>query len=163
MQLYRHWVPTFLARGLYARGVNEIWLQNGEGETVKLLFLDIDGVIINRHSSKISYDNPDPNCVARLNQLIEQSRARIVVTGAWRTNRSINELQQLLERWKVRGVVIAQTPYGPRGCKRGDEIGKFFKEWQGEAVESFVILDDDADFGHFLPHLVHTRFDSGRR
>jgi hypothetical protein len=128
---------------------------------MKLLFLAIDGVIINRESSKINYDNPDPNCVARLNQLIEQSGAKIVVTGAWRISRGVNELQQLLDRWNVRCMVIAKTPDGPRGCKRGDEIGKFFQEWQGEEIESIVILDDDADFGQFLLHLVHTRFESG--
>lgn len=128
---------------------------------MKLAFLDVDGVIINRQSCKISYDNPDPICVARLNQLIEQSGAKIVVTGAWRMSRGVNELQQLLDRWHVRGVVIGKTPDGPRGCKRGDEIGKFFQGWQGEEIESFVILDDDADFGQFLPHLVHTRFESG--
>jgi hypothetical protein len=58
-------------------------------------------------------------------------------------------------------VVIGKTPYGPRGCERGDEISKFFQEWQGAEIESFVILNEHADFGHFLPHLVHTRFDSG--
>jgi len=128
---------------------------------MKLAFLDVDGVIINRQSCKISYDNADPNCVARLNQLIEQSGAKIVVTGAWRMSRGVNELQQLLDRWHVLGVVIGKTPDGPRGCKRGDEIGKFFQEWPGEEIQSFVILDDDADFGQFLPHLVHTRFESG--
>ncbi len=76
-------------------------------------------------------------------------------------NRNVNELQQLLERWSVRCVVIAQTPYGPRGCNRGEEIGKFFQEWRGEEIRSFVILDDHADFGQFLPQLVHTRYDSG--
>lgn len=128
---------------------------------MNLLFLDVDGVIINRQSCKTSYDNADPNCVARLNKLIEQSGAKIVVTGAWRIDRSANDLQQLLGKWGVRGVVIAKTPHGPHGCRRGDEIGKFFQEWQGEQIESFVILDDDADFGQFLPHLVHTRFASG--
>jgi hypothetical protein len=136
-------------------------VENKESKSMNLLFVDIDGVIINRKSSKISYDNPDPNCVARLNQLIEQSGAKIVVTGAWRISRGVNELQQLLDRWNVRGAVIARTPSGPGGCKRGDEIDKFFLEWQGEEIESFVILDDDADFGQSLPHLVHTRFESG--
>lgn len=50
---------------------------------------------------------------------------------------------------------------GPGGCKRGDEIGKFFEEWSGEEINAFAILDQHADFGQFLPHLVHTRFESG--
>lgn len=129
---------------------------------MKLLFLDVDGVIINRQSCKVSYDNPDLNCVTRLNQLIEQSGAKIVVTGAWRMNRTVKELQQLLGEWGVRGgAMIAKTPYGPRSCNRGDEIGRFFQEWRGEEIESFAILDQHADFGRFLPHLVHTRFESG--
>lgn len=128
---------------------------------MNVLFLDVDGVIINRQSAKVRYDNPDLDCMARLNRLIEQSGAKIVVTGAWRMSQGINELQQLFSKWGVGGMVIAKTPDGPRGCKRGDEIGKFFQEWPGEEIESFVILDDDADFGQFLPHLVHTRFESG--
>jgi hypothetical protein len=128
---------------------------------MKLLFLAIDGVIINRESCKVSYDNPDPDCVARLNQFIEQTGANFVVTGSWRTGRSANELQQLSDKWGVRGVVIGKTPYGPHGCKQGDEIGEFLQEWQGEEIESFVILDAHADFGQFLPHLVHTRLESG--
>jgi hypothetical protein len=128
---------------------------------MKLLFLDIDGVIINRRSSKIRYDNPDADCVARLNHFIEQSGAKIVVIDAWRMGRSVDELQQILDGWGVQGVVAGKTPQGPHRCQRGDEIGAFLRDWQGEKVNSFVILSDDADFGQFLRRLVHTRFESG--
>ena len=128
---------------------------------MNLLFLDIDGVIINRQSCKISYDNPDANCVARLNNLIEQTGAKIVVIGAWGTDKSAKELQNLLDDWGVQGVVLSKNSRRPHVCQRGDEIRAFLRDWQGEKVSSFVILSDDADFGEYLPHLVHTRFDSG--
>lgn len=126
-----------------------------------VLFLAIDGVIINRKSSRVRYDSPDPDCVARLNGLIQHSGGTIVVTGAWRIGRSVKELHQLLEQWGVRGEVIAKTPQGSPRSRRGDEIGDFLHTWQHEKIDSFVILDPNADMGEFLPKLIHTRFESG--
>jgi len=126
-----------------------------------LLFLDIDGVIINRQSSTIRYDNANPDCVARLNGFIRQTGAKIVVIGAWRIGRTVSELQKILDGWGVEGVVIGKAPQGPHGCQRADEIEVFLRDWEGPTIQSFVMLSDDADFGQFLTHLVRTRFESG--
>jgi len=67
----------------------------------------------------------------------------------------------LMGEWGIKGVIVDKTPSGAHGCQRGDEIGAFLREWKGEKIQSFVILDQHADFGQFLPRLVHTRFDTG--
>jgi hypothetical protein len=128
---------------------------------LKIIFLDIDGVLINDKSCRVRYDNPDLDCVARLNDLLERTQAKIVMSSCWRMGRTVQELQQLMNKWGVNGVVIAKTVWGPQGCQRGDEIEMFLRDWTGEPIESFIIVDDDADMGQYLPHLVHTRFGPG--
>ena len=128
---------------------------------MKVIFLDIDGVIINRASCKKRYDSADPGCVKILNGLIAKTGAKLVLSSCWRSGRTVKEIQDLLNNWGVQGEVIGKTDELP-GMKvqRGDEIGKWLRE-HPEEVESFVIIDDDADMGQLLPRLVHTRFDPG--
>lgn len=129
---------------------------------MKLIFLDIDGVIINRASCKKRFDNPAPECIARLNDLLSRTQAKIVMSSCWRMGRTVLELQQLMDKWGVQGVVVGKTTWGPQGCQRGDEIGMYIRDWKHEEpLEAFIIVDDDADMGQYLPHLVHTRFDPG--
>lgn len=44
---------------------------------------------------------------------------------------------------------------------RGNEIDLWLASWQGEAIESFVILDDDDDMEPFMDNLVQTSFADG--
>ena len=128
---------------------------------MKIIFLDIDGVIINRASCKKRYDSADPGCVTNLNGLIAKTGAKLVLSSCWRIGRTVKELNELLVNWGVQGEVIDKTVELPgMNVQRGDEIGQWLREHQGE-VEAFVIIDDDADMGQLLPHLVHTRFAPG--
>ena len=131
------------------------------GPQMKLIFLDIDGVLINRESCMKGFGEVYPPAVAELNRLIENTDAAIVVSSCWRIGRSVPDLRELLGTWGVRARVIDKTPNHPDGV-RGGEIQEWLTEYQKHRyVESFVILDDDQDMEELLPRLVHTNFETG--
>jgi hypothetical protein len=130
----------------------------------KIIFLDVDGVIINRASCRKGFGIVDPICVSRLNGLIEKSGAELVVSSCWRMGNVHNvSLRELVnEKWGIKGIVLDKTPRLPSDV-RGDEI----KDWLDQRhqrrgdIESFVILDDDADMADLLDRLVQTSFEHG--
>lgn len=155
---------------------------------MKIIFLDIDGVLnhelwfkskkhsmLNKEVTKLDREGKreeakelydlsmfDPEKIELLNSLIDDTGAKIVVSSSWRKNRSLEELEYLLnERLNIRGEVIGKTPvlhyqplpnedydYSvPRGCeiKAWLEINKGILGQKMSKVKH-VILDDDSDF-----------------
>jgi hypothetical protein len=137
---------------------------------VKVVFLDIDGVLVNRRALKIAHDLQvrevaDPVCVKHLNEILAKTGAKIVISSCWRIGRTVPELQALMDKWHVKGEVIDRTECD-WDVTRGKEIqwwlnGAWPPRATGPEVESFVILDDDKDMGDLLPRLVQTRFEPG--
>ena len=128
---------------------------------MKIIFLDFDGVLVNRAALRARRLDPqhrpaaDPEAVAALNHIVQATGARIVVTSTWREEYSLEELREHLARWGVAGAVIDQTPLAKT---RGQEIHAWLEE---HAVEKFVILDDDADMEPLLAYLVKTETEVG--
>ena len=66
---------------------------------MKIIFLDFDGVLINRESLKQAsglQSKAHPSCVAALNSIIEVTEASIVVTSTWR-GKLISPVRDLLD------------------------------------------------------------------
>ena len=141
---------------------------------MKVIFLDIDGVLVNRESLKRGGGlraKAWPSCVAALNTITDSTGAAIVVSSTWRYYFDLYGMGDKLKSWGVKGEVIGATEDLSRksgvlyeAIQRGDEIqswldGALFHI--GEDVESFVILDDDSDMKHLLPNLIATKFESG--
>lgn len=136
-----------------------------------IIFLDIDGVLNNqgcyRPGNVGKYGrNPDPQCIAALNSILDATGAEIVVSSTWRMGRTVEQLREMLTAWGVRGRVVGATPTGCEegalivpGMRRGHEIGAWLVEHP--EVERFVILDDDADMAHLMFRLVRTDFSRG--
>lgn len=150
---------------------------------MKIIFLDIDGVI-----NSVSYikrmkliwedlgpgqgwDNPknqiDPLAVARLNRIIELTKAKIVVSSTWRlfflrrTQDPVDAMARCLKSYGISGHVIGVTPEGfGLGRRRGHEIQAWLDHY-GQDVEKFVILDDDSDMEHLMSYLVKTPYPDG--
>jgi hypothetical protein len=153
---------------------------------MKVIFLDIDGVMNSVKSemlaaeeeglSEFAYfcDNPHPIHTKPLNRIIKETGARIVISSTWRHSFSVIGLWRLLYAGGLRNShVIDMTPT-LNGQPRGEEIQAWLdmqqkrvdgyedeKSWMynpdfTEPVESFVILDDDADMTHLSEFLVHT-------
>lgn len=138
------------------------------GDSIKVIFLDIDGVHNTRESMYMDRIFPTPklegvedripdhlSCytVRLLNDIIKETGAKVVISSTWRLGFSPQEMQIILEYYGFKGEVIANTPNLWEG-KRGDEIRLWINE--SDDVESFVIIDDDSDMCELIGHLVKT-------
>jgi len=97
----------------------------------------------------------DRVAVERVNRLLERTGAKVVVSSVWRIGRSIEALQAVLEEYGFRGKVIGRTPQ-LRAAVRGEEIREWLVTHPSFEVESFVIIDDDADMVDLSDRPVQT-------
>ena len=142
---------------------------------MRVLFLDIDGVL--NHPGTYGEREPGripvaPECMARLNLLVERSGAKIVISSSWRMFADFTQLAPMLACEGLVADVIDETPslindpvwleawrtrtgnaYYEK-LERGHEI----RHWLSlhPEVEEFVILDDCSDMNLVKPFLVHT-------
>ena len=150
---------------------------------MKVLFLDIDGVLntkywytqMDRNTPKDKYGYAfDPNAVANLKRIVEDTGAEIVISSSWKCM----GLFQMEDMWRDRnlpGRIIGITPNSVSDEMllnadidsielfhiRGEEI----KEWlmkHAKRVSSYAIIDD---MDNMLPeqqsHFVQTNPEVG--
>jgi hypothetical protein len=153
---------------------------------VKVVFLDIDGVL--NHCDTRSDVLPTtaeplpipiaPECLERLNRLIAETEAKIVISSSWRTFARWQDLGPALSRHGLVADVIGETPdlvndavwlenwrarvgetFAYERLERGWEI----REWIAAhpEVTAFVILDDCSDMDDLKPWLVLTHPNDG--
>lgn len=131
---------------------------------MKIIFLDIDGVLNSqifyteksqnqRHKERELGADIDERCVRYLNDLIEKTGAKVVVSSTWR-NAGLQYCKEQLEAKGFRGEIIDITPvYTENYCVRGNEIYAWIQENSemlcgspvGADFKEYVILDDDSD------------------
>lgn len=150
---------------------------------MNVAFLDFDGVLnCTPYLVKLQREQPgieigeaadiDPEAVARLNRLVREASAQVVISSSWRHGRTVPKLAELLRARGFEGQVIGRTvdfvpnedPMSKRHCgDRGDEIQAWIDTapLYGVEVTSFVILDDSADMAHLADRLVRTSMDTG--
>lgn len=133
---------------------------------MKLIFLDIDGVLNSQDHAKLmhskglrgsqTYAQLDPVCVKALNRICEKAGAVCVLSSTWRISWSLPGMLEHLQKFGFTGQLVDRTSNTNK--ERGFEIamclGHFHRH--GPVVESFVILDDDSDMEHLCPFLVLT-------
>ena len=143
----------------------------------KYLFLDIDGVLnhdewfesddYRHHQQNWRVSMFDPACVERVNRILKETGARLVVSSSWRGMSDLKEIFEgvgLPTEFDVTpyaDVVYNLDPFGRNEdgvdeCLwwRGSEI-KYFLERHPHS--SYVILDDDRDMlDEQLPHFINT-------
>lgn len=144
---------------------------------LKLIFLDFDGVL---NSSKYFsskkfkeeyclFNQPfvhiDPKKIKLLNKLIDISGASVVVSSAWRIQRSVEELNYILKMRGAKFELIDSTPIHDQEHLfkipvRGLEIQEYLDKIIIKP-SNFVILDDCDNMAHLLPFLVQTDYRIG--
>ena len=138
--------------------------------TAPVIFLDIDGVLVTRESMKEGgFRSPDRRCVERLNELIETTRAEIVISSSWRIGYSLDFIRGAFcaRGFRHPASIIDRTPqihWRKNGndlivgsAARADEI----RAWlAANPRETFVILDDDLD-AEIEGRYVRTSMDDG--
>ena len=150
---------------------------------MKIIFLDIDGVLNTEHGLKALSKNWTDmektrdkfgnlfcsQAVDVLRQIIEKTGAKIVISSTWRAS----GLAEMQEMWAVRnlpGEVIAITGYHEDRV-RGAEVdtylrarGWYYPKWYWSMpmcdeprencdIEGYCIIDDDRDF--FIDQVKH--------
>lgn len=113
-----------------------------------IVFLDIDGVLAHFGSN----DELDPACIARLDGLLVRTRAKVMLTSAWRDRHGVARTEQRLVEAGFRGRLTGAIPSLP-GRSRSEEI-KAYLNTVARSVR-FVILDDAPVDRELLAHLVH--------
>lgn len=145
---------------------------------MRIIFLDIDGVLnsedyLSKPETRKNIEEArdtlhfvsaqvDQQAVGVLNELCSDTGAQIVISSTWRTLFPTETLDDVLHGRGLdpRARIIGKTPR--LGGARGDEIVQWLgtaaehARIGGEPVESFVILDDDADMGELGDRLVQT-------
>lgn len=142
---------------------------------MKLIFLDIDGVLNNENwyaSGKANkvYDetkdikafNFDPNNWKWIEKLIQETDAKIVISSSWRSyslKSTIDDFVNTAFEPMIKHI-IGVTPYSFER-HRGGEIETFLNTTDLE-IENYVIIDDDTDMlTHQLPHFVNVCYTNG--
>lgn len=138
---------------------------------MKLIFLDIDGVL-NSHQSytyhhRITHkiemtDILCPIATSNLGHILDlYPDCFIVVSSSWRKSRSIEDLGNILHKYHIdKSRIIDKTPVNSKEEIRGNQI----KAWIDnnpqimQKVSHYVILDDDNDLTYFLstPNFIRT-------
>jgi len=146
----------------------------------KIIFLDIDGVLNSenwykkryvmpefkeyldnkKHMSDIQHDawEFDPDAVARLNKIIKETGAKIVVSSVWR---NMPNIKDILKDVGIIGEVVGITPtiwdlkhgksnieiksHVPRGIEIQEWIYANYKEYSDREDLKYVMIDDDCD------------------
>lgn len=132
---------------------------------MKVIFLDIDGVLNTANYTLINEKSPsnyvfggfDPACVNRLNQITKATEAKLVLSSSWRKLFEIETIRKLFSYQGIEAELIDYTISNSRRT-RGFEIESWLNE---NNVESFVILDDDSDMENLMPYLVQTSYLNG--
>ena len=152
-------------------------------DMIKVLFLDIDGVLntgwwysqMDRNTPKDKYGYAfDPKSVANLKKILDKTGADIVISSSWKSF----GLLELEDMWKDRGLpgkIIGITPntvsdemllnadldHMELFSIRGMEINEWLTK-NGKHVSHYVIIDD---MDNFLPeqksHFVQTNPEVG--
>lgn len=130
---------------------------------MKLIFLDIDGVLVTTNSmipsDKYFGHTFDKTCVQNLIQILNVTGAKIVISSSWREGRSLAQLQSIFKANGIEECVIGVTPSFNDGTNRGMEIKEYLESCHG--IDCFVIIDDEEKMGDLEPFLVETEFRTG--
>ena len=133
---------------------------------LKIIFLDFDGVL--NVDTALADDSQElwtaswllPDLVSRLGALVKSAGAQVVVSSSWRQRRTLEELREILAHHGYLGGVFDVTPRHARppegeSLVRASEISAWLT--RHPEVGSYVILDDDQEFGALASR--HVRVD----
>ena len=131
---------------------------------MKVIFLDIDGVLNNQNTRTVTFDGwcfVDDYLVARLARLVHETNAKIILSSTWRDgwnrkDETLNEpfFNQLRDKFKEYKLEIWDALPLPMMSRRSQAIKKYFETYHGPHIDSYVILDDWNDMDEFTNHFV---------
>lgn len=134
----------------------------------KYIFLDVDGVLNGNHS--ISKYELFPNYLNNLKILVDETKAKIVLSSSWRNffykenNKLVANIPNkrgdflLKELSKLNLEIFDTTKIGYSTSTRGEEIKEWLDNYSSENYK-YIILDDDNDIlEEQLNNFIQTKF-----
>ena len=112
---------------------------------MKIIFLDIDGVLATDESSKLLWHEEflypfDATCVSIFNRILDKTSAEIVLSSDWRIPfQDLNLLDRLFKHNGINRSPIAVT--ADFGKNRSKEISSYIQKHSSK-ITSILILDD---------------------
>jgi len=133
---------------------------NHHRHRVKILFLDVDGVLNGEH---YGYGGVDDSLLFLLKTIIDETGCKIVLSTTWRLNQSARAT--LLHFMKARAdinvedIIIGDTP-SLKGKKRAFEIESFLKsdDFQRHYVATKWCAVDDLPLQQQYPQFMENHF-----
>jgi hypothetical protein len=123
---------------------------------MKVIFLDIDGVICNQNCWKKREASDmhhvfDEDCVTLLNQICLSTDAKIVISSTWRRGIRLKKMRKIFiaRGFKYPARIIDYTPC--LNTIRGLEIREWIMNYRRNdgknfrKLDNYVIIDDDCD------------------
>lgn len=128
---------------------------------MKVIFLDIDGVLNNEYSESRcgKYIGIDDDKVELLKQIVDKTGAIIVLSSTWRlgTTRYGQSLEHHHEYMNEKlgkyglGIYDVTPELSQYGDLRGKEINIWLQEHKDLNIESWIVLDDEFFLDFNLP------------
>ena len=136
-------------------------LNEHSGEPLKIIFLDIDGVMNHEKST----EDMDSSCLYQLKRIVDATNAKIVLSSSWRLyflRGDQNPVKQYFEkRLNLFGMEVYDITPNIGSSMRALEINKWLKE--NNSAAQYVILDDSMfpGFHKMKNHLCMTNWSAG--
>lgn len=117
---------------------------------MRVIFLDIDGVLNAHHNTKEregGFIGMDPHLVRLFNRIVHMTRAKVVLSSSWRHD---DDWRHTMERWGLDVVPFIDRTERSMSGHRGEEI----QEWldRHPFVVEYAIIDDGSDMLPDQPH-----------
>ena len=129
---------------------------------MKVLFLDIDGVICLHNNKDWGSEEEifDADCCRRLKEIVGATGCKLVLSSSWRL--FPESVRSMFRQFKPFGITredfLGRTPL--RG-ERGDEVVAYVRK--RPQIETFIAVDDEPFYSRVFPkdRLILTRPESG--
>lgn len=121
---------------------------------MKIIFLDVDGVLNIMSESYNTFMKPysqhiEPHLIQRLNYIIEQTDAHVVISSSWRATMDDLKLQMEEQGFKYWDKVLGRTPHDDemKDCTfeeawmRGNQIKQWIKD--NNFSGNYIVLEDE--------------------
>lgn len=129
----------------------------------KIIFLDIDGVLNSETYDKNRTAGAiDPECAKRLNRIIKETNAGIVISSSWKLSPSLVYAE--FKDAGIKGNIIGMTPNFIFDSWRKDKSrGAEIELWLSEnPCDNYIILDDGELFKEYQKQqLIQTDYRIG--
>ncbi len=111
---------------------------------MKILFLDIDGVVNTGPKPGIAFHWADPELVENLNSVINETGCFVVISSSWKIGETLDSLRKIfVEEFGIVDRFIGMTP-DLWNVPRSKEIRQWLSDnAQKLGVERFAVVDDN--------------------